>query len=314
MRRAAPAWAILTIGAAACASSPPAANAPPEAPLVVEVDRRPSASPSAPPVVVAPAEPPTEQVAPGSLPQAMRESLRRLVDGQDAADAAIFRRAHEQLAGDDMMGARRSFFELVQKMPSSPLVPYAYLAFGDMFFADAEAGDPAKYALAAQAYAEVLKYPPPANRAYAYAQHQRGLIARRSGDGQAALSGQRSAIAALTQHRAAPLRSELLSASRRELALAYADVGEPGKAIAFFEASDAEGAPGLVIALGREYTKRGAVREAIGLYEAALVRAKGSALCEAAASSYVSLSATGDAALRQALTRAEAQRRSRCGP
>lgn len=312
MRRVAPAWAILAIGAAACASSPPAATAPAGSPLVVEVDR-PPASPSARPAV-APDEPPPEPVAPASLPRAMRESLRRLVDGLDAADAAIFRRAHEQLAGDDMSGARRSFFELIQKMPRSPLVPYAYLAFGDMFFADAEAGDPSKYALAAQAYAEVLKYPPPANRAYAYAQHQRGIVARRQGEAQAALLSHRSAISALAQDREAPLRDAILAASRRELALAYADVGAPDKAVAFFEASDIEGAPGLVVALGREYAKRGAAREAIVLYEAALQRVKGSALCEAAASSYRALSATADASLRQALTRAEAQRQSRCGP
>jgi TolA-binding protein len=53
--------------------------------------------------------------------------------------------------------ARRSYYELISKHPSSPLVPYAYFAFGEMFWREAQS-DPSKLALAQQAYSEVTKY------------------------------------------------------------------------------------------------------------------------------------------------------------
>ena len=66
----------------------------------------------------------------------------------------------------DWSDARRLYFELIAKHPSSRLVPLAYFAFGEMFFVEARQ-DPSKNVLALQAYTEVLKYPPAESAIYA---------------------------------------------------------------------------------------------------------------------------------------------------
>jgi TolA-binding protein len=75
-----------------------------------------------------------------------------------------------ELAGD-LRNARRAYYELIKTSPQSKLIPLAYFAFGEMFFTEA-ASDPSKDQLALQAYAEVLKYPPPSNVVYAEAQRR----------------------------------------------------------------------------------------------------------------------------------------------
>jgi TolA-binding protein len=57
----------------------------------------------------------------------------------------------------EMSEARRNYFELIKREPSSKLVPYAYFAFGELFFHEAKT-DPAKWSLAQQAYMEVMKF------------------------------------------------------------------------------------------------------------------------------------------------------------
>lgn len=64
-----------------------------------------------------------------------------------------------ELAGD-MMNARKTYYELIKSAPSSKYVPYAYFAFGEMFFREAKS-DPSKWDLAKQAYMEVMKFPSP---------------------------------------------------------------------------------------------------------------------------------------------------------
>ncbi|MBX3199981.1 MAG: tetratricopeptide repeat protein [Labilithrix sp.] len=62
--------------------------------------------------------------------------------------------AHE-LSGDAAR-ARRAYLELITNHPRSKLVPLAYFAFGELFFAEGP-DDPSKNALALQAYDQVLK-------------------------------------------------------------------------------------------------------------------------------------------------------------
>ena len=73
-------------------------------------------------------------------------------------DEVLYDLALEYEIGGDKMNARRSLYELIKRLPSSQYIPYAYFAFGEMFFEEG-AKDPSKYALAEQAYKEVLKYP-----------------------------------------------------------------------------------------------------------------------------------------------------------
>ena len=48
--------------------------------------------------------------------------------------------------------ARKVYLDLIQKAPASQYVPSAYLAFGELFFQEAQADRPAKWALAEQSY------------------------------------------------------------------------------------------------------------------------------------------------------------------
>ena len=57
----------------------------------------------------------------------------------------------------DMDKARRSYLSLVRDHPQSPLVPYAYFAFGEYFFMESKS-DPSKLPLAEQVYEKVLQY------------------------------------------------------------------------------------------------------------------------------------------------------------
>jgi TolA-binding protein len=73
-------------------------------------------------------------------------------------DEALYFKGIELELGGDLMGARKSYFDVIRKAPLSKWVPFAYFAFGEMFFEEA-ATDPSKNDLALQAYQQVLKYP-----------------------------------------------------------------------------------------------------------------------------------------------------------
>lgn len=62
--------------------------------------------------------------------------------------------------------ARTWYLELIDKAPSSKLVPLAYFAFGELYFIES-ASDPVKNDFAVQAFTEVLKYPAQENPIYA---------------------------------------------------------------------------------------------------------------------------------------------------
>jgi len=57
----------------------------------------------------------------------------------------------------EMNSARKTYYELIQKQPNSKYIPYAYYAFGEMFYNEAKS-DPSKWQLAQQAFQEVFKF------------------------------------------------------------------------------------------------------------------------------------------------------------
>jgi len=303
-----PVVVVLVIAAAVAGCSSPAS--PIEAPLLPDVDR--SGGPSAPiargtpPPVDAPVARNGDEPIDVALRHAVLEKSRRV----DTPDAALFRSANEAFDRRDLTSARKGYFDLIKSFPSSPFVPYAYIAFGDMFFDEAGA-DPSKYMLAKQAYVEGVKYPPPANEMYAYALHRAGIVASKSGEHLPALDFQKKAIAALLQHRDVAARDALLASARHEIVVAYANAGAPDKAPLFFKTVEPETAPAQVIALGEEYARMGKVRETIATYEAALKGGRTDAACSSADASYRALSTRpgADVAL---VGRAEQQRQAAC--
>jgi tetratricopeptide (TPR) repeat protein len=75
-------------------------------------------------------------------------------------DEAYYYLGLEYELTNDLSNARRTYYELIQRTPSSKYVPYAYYAFGELFSAEAKS-DPSKWDLARQAYTEVIKFSSP---------------------------------------------------------------------------------------------------------------------------------------------------------
>jgi hypothetical protein len=64
----------------------------------------------------------------------------------------LFYLALQYEQGHDYARARKAYFGLIQERPASKYVPYAYLAFGKLFFDEAVQGDASKWPLARDAY------------------------------------------------------------------------------------------------------------------------------------------------------------------
>jgi tetratricopeptide (TPR) repeat protein len=130
----------------------------------------------------------------------------------------------------DMDTARKTYLELIQNWPQSHFIPYAYLAFGELFFSEA-AYDPSKFALAEQAYLKVIQYPPPENGLYGFGHYRLGQVYAKKGDDARALS---SFVKAAEHARTNGDRGKLGAAARHEAVAAYARAGDPAQARAFF--------------------------------------------------------------------------------
>jgi tetratricopeptide (TPR) repeat protein len=96
-------------------------------------------------------------------------------------DEVTYYLAYEHEQAGDQANARRVYFELISKMPTSRFIPRAYLAFGELFAGEA-ASDPSKWELAKQAYIKVLSTPPPANEVYGYAWYRLAYVLMNQGD------------------------------------------------------------------------------------------------------------------------------------
>jgi tetratricopeptide (TPR) repeat protein len=128
-------------------------------------------------------------------------------------DAVYYFLAYEYERAGDLPDARRVYLSLITKTPSSSYTPLAYLAFGELFFAEAKA-DPSKWELARQAYEEVLKSPPPANRAYAYAWYRLAQVFLNLADKPHAADSLQKAMDAASQY---PDPANVADAARVEL-------------------------------------------------------------------------------------------------
>src|SRR5262249_16020428 len=71
-------------------------------------------------------------------------------------DEVLYYLAYEYEQANDLKNARSVYYDLIKKAPQSKYIPNAYLAFGELFYNEAQ-GDPSKWDLAAQAYTEVTK-------------------------------------------------------------------------------------------------------------------------------------------------------------
>jgi TolA-binding protein len=65
-------------------------------------------------------------------------------------------RAYERVGKTD--DARKTYYKLLKNWPASKYVPNVYLAFGELFFKEAQS-DPERLTIAVEAYGEVLNFP-----------------------------------------------------------------------------------------------------------------------------------------------------------
>ncbi len=297
---------ILLAGCGAAPVAPPTTD-------VTRIAIGPVTAVPAAPVVAPPAasEPDRRIAVRQALPlpdEFRRELLLRLATSTDVALGA-FQDANVAEGGGRLDEARRGYFEIIKQYPQSPLVPYAYLAFGDIFLREAE-GDPSKLPLARQAYQKVVAYPPLENLAYAYAWERLAATDTRANDFPKSLDDAKRAIEAITQTPTSPLAEGVALSARVTLVDSYATAGEPAKAPQFFRSTDPSNASTLVVSLGGAYVARGRATELAELYDAALSTSD-AILCAGAARVRDTFHPEGPVGI-VAVTRIESKRRAVC--
>src|SRR4051812_45543543 len=200
-------------------------------------------------------------------------------------DEVLYYLAYEYEQASDLKNARSVYFDLIKKRPDSKYIPNAYLAFGELFFNEAQ-GDPSKWDLAAQAYAEVIKYPPPNNKVYGYAWYKLAYVYWNKGEFPRSLDEFKKTIDFGTQFASLPNAAQLAIAARRDLVPVYALSGRPDAAYNFFKnlSGDASGENAKTLKmmddLGQNYLDTGHYPEAVALYHDLMSRDKGDKFCE----------------------------------
>jgi TolA-binding protein len=227
---------------------------------------------------------PRKLVALPACVRALREGVEIQLAKPGAPGEAMYAQALRREKADDLDQARRGYLELVQKEPSSPYIPLAYLAFAEMFFREAE-GDPSKLSFAAQAYEEVTKYPAPENPAAAYARYQLAQVRRREGQNEQALAHLKRAVEQALGFADLPCAAQVVARARADLVDVYALIGSPAKARSFFRtvsgdpAGDETRTLVMVAALAEAYVAANRPQEAVDALLAVPSQAAPAAFC-----------------------------------
>ncbi len=192
-------------------------------------------------------------------------------------DEVLYYLAYEYEQGNDLQHARQVYYELIRQRPNSKYIPNAYLAFGELFFNEAQ-GDPSKWDLAAEAYKKVIDYPPPENKVYGYAWYKVAYVFWNQGTFDKALNAFKKTIDYGTQYTQLPNAAKLADSARRDIIPVYALKGDPAAAYNFFHNISGD-KPGenektfkMMNDLGQNYLDTGHYPESIALYKDLLVR------------------------------------------
>ncbi len=204
---------------------------------------------------------------------------------QGCGDEVLYYLAYEYEQAKDYDKARKVYFELIQNWPKSKYIPNAYLAFGELFFQDAQ-GDPSKWSFAEQSYNEVIKYPPPDNKVFGYAYYKLGYVYWNQGDYGKAMTAFKQVIDYGNKYAQLPNATQLATSARRDIIPVYALSGDPKKAYGFFHPlSGDDGSANdktyhMMDELGLNYLDTGHYPEAIALYQDLMQRDKGNKWCQ----------------------------------
>ena len=192
-------------------------------------------------------------------------------------DEVLYYLAYEHEQANDPKSARAVYYDLIKKAPTSKYVPNAYLAFGELFFVEAQ-GDPSKWDLAVQAYQEAAKYPAPANKVVGYAFYKMAFALWNKGELDRALDAFKRTIEHGVAFPSEPGAARLADNARRDLVPVYALKGDPSRAYPFLHgvAGDPPGSNGKTYAmmndLGTAYLDTGHYPDAITVFRDLIAR------------------------------------------
>lgn len=199
-------------------------------------------------------------------------------------DEVLYYLAYEYEQASKLDDARKVYLELIQSWPQSKFIPNAYLAFGELFFNEAQ-GDPSKWALAEQSYSEVIKYPPPENKVFGYAHYKLGYVYWNKGDFARSMTEFKKTIDYGTQYSQLPNAEQLAVSARRDIIPIYALAGDPRRAHDFLKPLSGDTGIGtektfkMMDDLGQNYLDTGHYVEGIALYQDLMQRDRGPKHC-----------------------------------
>jgi tetratricopeptide (TPR) repeat protein len=192
-------------------------------------------------------------------------------------DEVLYYLAYEYEQGNQHDKARQTYFDLIRMRPDSKYIPNAYLAFGELFFDEAQ-GDPSQWENAKQAYVKVVGYPPPNNKVYGYAWYKLAYVFWNEGQYDKALHAFKKTIDFGVTFSELPSAAKLAESARRDILPVYALKGDPSAAHDFFHAISGDSSGSyertfkMMDELGQNYLDTGHYPEAVVLYKDLIAR------------------------------------------
>jgi tetratricopeptide (TPR) repeat protein len=201
-------------------------------------------------------------------------------------DEVLYYMAYEYEQANDLNNARKVYLRITQEHPKSKYVPNAYLAFGELFFNEAQ-GDPSKWDYARDAYKKVTGYKPEdGNKVYGYAWYKLAYVHWNKGEFDDAIEAFKKTIRYGMDYSKMPNAAKLAEAARRDIVPVYAQKGgNPRAAFNVFQplSGDASGQTEKTIKmlndLGQNYLDTGHYADAIEMYKDLKQRDPGDKLC-----------------------------------
>jgi TolA-binding protein len=236
-----------------------------------------------------PAEAGKKQATANDAEKTMKAARKKAVDyytmvvndypNYPALDEVLYYLAYEYEQAQDNNNARRVYYDLIKKRPDSKYIPNAYLAFGELFFNEAQ-GDPSKWDTAGDAYKEVIKTPPEkGNKVYGYAWYKLAYVHWNKGEYDLSMNAFKKTIDYGVQNAQVPNATKLAEAARRDIIPVYALKGNPRSAFGFFRPISGDSGGNdktykMMDDLGQNYLDTGHYPEAIDLYKDLMSRDK----------------------------------------
>ncbi|MCX7807085.1 MAG: tetratricopeptide repeat protein, partial [Deltaproteobacteria bacterium] len=158
--------------------------------------------------------------------------------------------------------AREVYFRLIKNHPESRFIPYAWLSFGEYYFAEGDMGAARNF------YKKVLEYPPEKNPVYGFALYKLAWVLYNLDDFAGSLEQFVRVLEFTRQHPEARDAENTARQVRKEMVLPYSRVGRPNQALPFFRryARNDDEAFEMLESLAELYFDTGHWNDAIQVY------------------------------------------------